>query len=247
METPSDLVAVEDLCRTFGRRRALDGVSFRIAAGEAVLLSGPNGAGKTTLLRILSGYAPASSGSGAIAGLDLFFDDADERFDIRQHVGYVPEGLPLYDEMLVGEYLRFRGRLRGLFGSVLRRHFADAVEACGLGEYRATVIGKLSRGVRARVALADAILHRPRVLLLDDPLASVDAAQRRTFVETLRTTAEGRALLFATHTPDDAARLFTRAILLDRGHLVLDAPLDPAHPPASLSATVTGWLLDLAS
>lgn len=246
MDAPSALVAVENLCRTFGRKKALDGISFQVRGGEAVLLSGPNGAGKTTLLRILSGYAPATSGSGAIAGLDLFFDDVDERLDIRQHIGYVPEALPLYDEMLVGEYLRFRGRLRGLFGSVLRRHFGDALEACGLGEYRASVIGKLSRGIRARVALADAILHRPKVLLLDDPLASVDAAQRRAFVETLRVTCEGRALIFATHTPDDAARLFSRALLLDRGRLVLDAPLDPAHPPASLSATVTGWLLDLA-
>ena len=246
MDAPAPLVAVEDLTRTFGRKKALDAVSFSIQAGEAVLLSGPNGAGKTTLLRILSGFAPATSGSATICGRDLFFDDADERSDIRHHVGYVPESLPLYDEMRVGEYLRFRGRLRGFFGSVLRRHFNDALEACGLGEHRATVIGRLSRGVRARVALADAILHRPKVLLLDDPLASVDTAQRRAFVETLRNGASERVLLFATHTPDDAARLFTRALLLHKGRLVLDAPLDPVHPPVSLGATVTSWLLDLA-
>ena len=141
----------------------------------------------------------------------------------------------------------FKNSLYVPFGSILRRHFNDAVEICGLGEHRATVIGRLSRGVRARVALADAILHRPPVLLLDDPLASVDAAQRQTFLAALRNSAEERALLFATHTPDDAARLFTRVLLLDRGRLVLDAPLDPAHPPVSLGATVTGWLLDLAS
>ncbi len=241
------MIAVENLSRTFGRKKALDGVSFRIGTGERVLLSGPNGAGKTTLLRILSGYAPASSGYGTLCGEDIFFDDADENLDIRRNIGYVPESLPLYDEMRGGEYLRFRGRLRGLFGSILRRHFNDAVEICGLGEHRATVIGRLSRGVRARVALADAILHRPPVLLLDDPLASVDTAQRQTFLAALRNSAEERALLFATHTPDDAARLFTRVLLLDRGRLVLDAPLDPAHPPVSLGATVTGWLLDLAS
>lgn len=241
------MIAVENISRSFGRKKALDGVTFRIEAGERVLLSGPNGAGKTTLLRILSGYAPATSGFGTVCGEDIFFDDADDSLDIRRNIGYVPESLPLYDEMRVGEYLRFRGRLRGLFGSILRRHFNDAVETCCLGEHRATVIGRLSRGVRARVALADAILHRPHVLLLDDPLASVDAAQRQAFLTALRNSAEERALLFATHTPDDAARLFSRVLLLDRGRLVLDAPLDPLHPPPSLGATVTGWLLDLAT
>ena len=241
----SPLIAVEHLARTFGAKKALVDVSFSVGAGEAVLLTGPNGAGKTTLLRILAGYIPATSGSGTICGLDLFYDDEDEALDIRQHIGYVPEALPLYDEMRVGEFLRFRGRLRGLFGGVLRRHFADALEACGLGEYRATAIGRLSRGVRARVALADAILHRPRVLLLDDPVASVDAAQRQSFVNVLRNSAEGRAMIFATHTPDDVARLFTRALLINRGELLQDVQLDPTHPPVALGTLVTSWLLNL--
>ena len=247
MNAPAPLIAVEHLARTFGPKKALSDVSFAIGAGERVLLSGPNGAGKTTLLRILSGYIPATSGSGTICGLDLFYDDEDDALDIRQHIGYVPESLPLYDEMRVGEYLRFRGRLRGLFGGVLRRHFADALEACGLGEYRATAIGRLSRGVRARVALADAILHRPKVLLLDDPLASVDVAQRRAFITGLRNSAEGRALVFATHTPDDAAQLFTRALLLNRGELLQDVTLDPAHPPVSLGSLIASWLLNLTT
>ena len=243
----SPLIAVEHLARTFGAKKALSDVSFSIGPGEIVLLTGPNGAGKTTLLRILAGYVPATSGSGTICGLDLFYDDEDEALDIRQHIGYVPEALPLYDEMRVGEFLRFRGRLRGLFGGVLRRHFADALEACGLGEYRATAIGRLSRGVRARVALADAILHRPKVLLLDDPMASLDVAQRLAFLNVLRNSAEGRALLFATHTPDDAARLFTRALLLNRGELLQDVTLDPAHSTLSLGALVTSWLLNLTT
>lgn len=239
------MISVEHITRTFGRKKALDDVTFSLKKGETVLLTGPNGAGKTTLLRILAGVAPATAGQGSIDGRDLFFDDADESLDIRRLIGYVPETLPLYEDMRVGEYLRFRGRLRDLFGSVLRRHFNEAVEICGLGDHRATLIGNLSRGVRARVALADAILHHPPVLLLDDPIASVDAAQRHRFLDALRNAAESRTTLFATHTPDDAARLFNRALLLSKGHLLLDTPLDPSHPPLSLGATVTGWLFDL--
>lgn len=241
------MISVKNITRTFGRLKALDDVSFELKDGETVYLAGPNGAGKTTLLRILSGYAPASSGSGSINGLDLFFDDADSANDIRRLIGYVPESLPLYEDMRAGEFLRFRGRLRGLFGSELRHRFADAIEICGLGEHRATTIGRLSRGVRARVALADAILHQPPVLLLDDPVASVDLAQRRHFLEALRQASESRTTLFATHTPDDAAKLFTRALLLSRGKLVGDEPLDPAHPLPSLGATISNLLLNVES
>ena len=236
-------IDAQQLTKRFGRTLAVDGATFRAEAGERVALVGRNGAGKSTLLRMLATFLPPTSGAATVSGFDVF----SQSNAVREIVGYLPEGSPIEPEMGVVEYLRFRGRLRGLFGSILRRHFNDAVEICGLGEHRATVIGRLSRGVRARVALADAILHRPPVLLLDDPLASVDAAQRQTFLAALRNSAEERALLFATHTPDDASRLFTRVLLLDRGRLVLDAPLDPAHPPVSLGATVTGWLLDLAS
>ena len=238
------MISVSHISRNFGSLKALNDVSFTLKTGETALLSGPNGAGKTTLLRILAGYAPASSGRGSIDGMDLFYDDADASLDIRRSIGYVPESLALYEDMRAGEYLRFRGRLRGLFGSDLRHRFADAIEACGLGEHRATLIGRLSRGVRARVALADAILHQPPVLLLDDPVASVDIVQRRRFVDALRNAAESRTTLFATHSPEDASRLFNRVLLLSSGRLVLDEPLDPAHPLPSLGATVTGWLLN---
>lgn len=238
------MISVQHITRTFGRLKALDDVSFDLKDGDTAYLAGPNGAGKTTLLRILSGYAPASSGQGTIDGLDLFYDDADSTNDIRRLIGYVPETLPLYEDMRAGEFLRFRGRLRGLFGSELRHRFADAIEICGLGEHRATLIGRLSRGVRARVALADAILHRPRVLLLDDPVAAVDVAQRQHFFDALRQASESRTTLFATHTPDDAAKLFTRVLLLSRGRLVGNEPLDPAHPLLSLGAVVSGMVID---
>jgi ABC-2 type transport system ATP-binding protein len=239
------MITVSHITRSFGRTKALDDVSFSVDDGQTALLSGPNGAGKTTLLRILAGYAPANSGQGSVAGRDLFYDDSEELLDIRRVIGYVPETLPLYDDMIVGEFLRFRGRLHELYGSVLRRHCDEAIEACGLQEHRARPIGVLSRGLRARVALAAAILHRPEVLLLDDPIASIDATQRRHFLDALRNAASTRTTLFATHTPDDAAGLFNRVLLLSKGRLVLDAPLDTAHPPLSLSATVTGWLHDI--
>lgn len=238
-------ISVSHISRSFGAKKVLSDISFSLEAGESVLLSGPNGAGKTTLLRILSGTAPASSGEGEIGGIDLFFDDSDESLDIRRLVGYVPARLPLYDDMYTGEYLRFLGRLHGLYGGALRRNFAEVLECCGLGEHRATLLGQLSSGTRARVALAGALIHRPSVLLLDDPLSTIDIAQRRRFIDTLRNAAESRAILLATHTPDDAARLFTRVLLLSGGRLVLDVPLDPTHPMPSLGAAVTSWLLNV--
>lgn len=238
-------IILSHISRNFGSKRALTDVSFSLKAGETVLLSGPNGAGKTTLLRILSGFTPATSGEGSIDGMDLFFDDSDPTQDIRRVIGYVPERLPLYPEMVVGEYIRFQGRLHGIYGSTLRRFFGEALECCGLEEHRATLIGRLSRGVQARVALAGAILHKPSVLLLDDPLASIDIAQRRRFIDSLRNTSETRVTLLATHTPDDAARLFNRVLLLSGGRLVLDQPLDPTRPLLSLGASVTSWLLNV--
>ena len=238
------MVSVSHISRTFGRKTALDDVSFSLKKGDTALLSGPNGAGKTTLLRILAGYAPASRGSGTIDGRDLFLDDTPSR-DLREIVGYVPESVPLPDDMLVGEYLRFRGRLHGIYGSALRRSFGEVVELCGLGELRATPLARLSRGARVRAALAAALLHRPSVLLLDDPLAAIDTAQRLHLVSALRNAAGVRTTILATHTPDDAARLFTRVLLLANGRLVFNTPLDPNHPPLSLGATVTGWLLDM--
>ncbi len=239
------MIDVEGITRRFGTKTVLNRVSFHLDTGEVALLTGANGAGKTTLLRILSGYAPAETGRGKINGLPLFYDDADASTDIRRHIGYVAEGCPLYDEMKVGEYLRFRGRLKGIYGGDLRRAFTRVVDICGLGESRADLIRNVSHGVRARVSLADALLSDPPVLLLDDPLAAVDAVQRRKFYDVLRQTREHRTVIFASHTPDDSGALFSRVLGLAGGKLVLDDPMDAASlQTMSIGAMVANLLIN---
>lgn len=233
------MIEAENISRAFGRLTALHQVSFRIEAGEFVLLAGPNGAGKTTLLRILAGFAPPSAGCARIAGHDLF----DEAEAARAQLGYVPENLPMYNDMRVAEYLRFRGRLRRLPRRKLRRRIGELSDQFALASLRRTMIGALARGQRARVALADALLHEPPVLLLDDPLAALDAEQRAAVVDLLRGACSGTAVLLATHVPDEAAGLFTRILLLRTGRLLRDEAREPgAHPPQALSDTLRLWL-----
>jgi ABC-2 type transport system ATP-binding protein len=232
------MIEVELLSRTFGSRTALAGVTFRVAAGDAVMLLGPNGAGKTTLLRVLSGFLPATSGFVQVAGHDLF----DASLAARAALGYVPETAPLYAEMRVAEYLRFRGHLRRLRGRHLRRRTDAVVEQCGLLPHRRELIGALSRGQRVRVAVADALLHEPSVLLLDDPLAALDTDQRRQVLQLLESVRGSAAMLISTHLPDELTPLCGRLMLLRAGQLVRDAPVTPEDTAAGLRNRIAAWL-----
>lgn len=234
------MIEAENVTRTFGRKTALSDVGFRILPGETVLLAGPNGAGKTTLLRVLSGYAPATSGIVRIAGYDLF-EDAEAA---RSMLGYVPENIPLYQDMRVSEYLRFRGSLRHLARRSLRRRMEALIERFDLGPLRRALIGDLARGQRARVALADALLHEPTVLLLDEPLASLDAEQRQQFLSLLQEVRQHTAVLLATHFPDEGAHLFNRVLLLRQGHLLRNEARETSA--SGLQAQIAGWLSEAA-
>lgn len=233
------MIEAERVTRTFGRRTALAGVGFRVEPGESVLLAGPNGAGKTTLLRILAGFAPATSGWVRIAGCDVF----DESESARAVLGYVPENMPLYEDMRVAEYLRFRGRLRKLPRRLLRRRLQEVSEQFELASVRGELIGALAKGQRARVALADATLHEPRVLLLDEPLAALDAQQRANVLRLLVEIRKSATVLMATHFPDEASGLFSRVLLLRAGQLLRDTVLPPrGESQPSLQARLSQWL-----
>lgn len=230
------MIEVEQLTRTFGNRTALDGISFRLDVGEASLLTGPNGSGKTTLLRILSGFLPATSGFAHVAGHDLLNDS----LAARAALGYVPENAPLYGEMRVAEYLRFRGRLRGLHLRALRRRVEAVTDQCDLRAIRHELIGTLSRGQRMRVAVADALLHEPSVLLLDDPLASLDTEQRLQTVQLLQAVRGNAAILVSTHYPDELRPLCGRRLQLRAGHLVDDAAESLGAKPSPPNAAARG-------
>jgi len=214
-------VQVESLTRRFPRCEALGGISFRVPRGEILGLLGPNGSGKTTSLRVLAGYLYPTSGHVRVAGYDV----TTHSLEVRRRIGYLPENVPLYPEMRVDEYLNFRGHIKGLKGERLSTRRREVVEQCGLGDCSRRIIGTLSRGFRQRTGLADCLLHEPEVLLLDEPLATLDAGQVQIIRELLREWGRTRAILFSTHVLAEAEKLCDRVLVLNAGRVAaLDTP-----------------------
>ncbi len=211
------MLEIHQLGRRFGRRIALDDVSFDVAPGEIVGLLGSNGAGKTTLLRVLAGYLEPTSGDVALDGRSTF----EQGLDIRRVTGYLPERCPLYDEMRVGDYLLFRARLRGLSVRRSRRRVREVVTECGLGEVVRQPIGTLSSGLRRRTGLAETLLAHPRILLLDDPLAGLDLAHGRHIRQSIVAASVRAAVIVSGHGLADLVELCTRFVVLREGRLVL--------------------------
>ena len=218
-------IDVQHLCKRFGRTVAVDDATFRVAPGERVALVGRNGAGKTTLLRMLATFLPPTSGTATVSGFDLFAQSNA----VREITGYLPEGSPAEPDMGVVEYLRFRGRLRRMPRPRLRRRLHDVVEFCELAQVRTAPIRSLSAGQRRAVGLADAILHEPDVLLLDDPTAALDPVQARKIAAMVASpeVSEGRVVLFATHDAAFVRAAATRTLRLDHGRVAEDAPGAP--------------------
>src|SRR5215471_2262389 len=166
----TNMIEVANLTKRYGSRIALSGISFTVARGEIVGLLGPNGAGKSTTMRILSCYLPATSGTARVAGLDVFTDsDA-----VRRRIGYMPENNPLHPDMRVREYLKFRARLKGLSRKRCRERVDIVMQQCGLTDVSRRIIGQLSKGYRQRVGLADALVHEPELIILDEPTIGLD-------------------------------------------------------------------------
>ncbi len=214
----SIMVTVEKLSKRFGRITALEEVSFKIPSGAVVGLLGVNGAGKTTLMRILAGYLSPSAGYVRIT------DNARPELpaEARRRIGYMPENTPLYSEMRVGEYLRFRGRIKGLSGRRLRGRIAHVLGQCDLEDVSRRLIGRLSRGYRQRLGLADALLHEPELLVLDEPIANLDPNQRRA-LHTLIARQRGKnTVLLSSHILTDVESLCEQVIILHKGRVAVD-------------------------
>lgn len=214
------MIEIRQLSKTFAGLPALQDVSFSVSPGERVALIGCNGAGKTTLLRILATFLPATSGFASIFGHDLF----SESEAVRAITGYLPENAPLYLDMRVEEYLKFRGKLRRMGIMHLHRRLHEVVAFCDLLPYRNATINSLSCGLRRRVGIADAILNEPKVLLLDDPLASCDPYQADKITDLLssRDICADRTLIFTTHSRETVQAIASRILFLDRGRVCAD-------------------------
>jgi len=209
------MIEAQSLSRRFGDFTAVDGVSFTAADREILGMLGPNGAGKTTTIRMITGFLPPTSGRVTVAGVDLF----ESPTEARRQVGYLPENVALYPEMRVDEYLTFRARLEGLAGGKARGAISEVVERCLLGDVRHQIIGTLSKGYRQRVGLATAILHRPSVLVLDEPTVGLDPKQIIAIRELIRELGRERTLLLSTHILPEVELLCDRVIIIDRGRI----------------------------
>ena len=209
------MIEVSNLSKRYVGKTALDGISFEVGQGEIVGFLGPNGAGKTTTIRILTGYLPASSGTASVAGYDVFRDS----IQARRKIGYMPENVPLYEDMRVKEYLRFRANLKGMRGREARKGVGDAMELCGLVEMRGKMIGSLSKGYRQRVGLADALVHNPDLLILDEPTNGLDPNQIRRVRELIKKLGLTHTILISTHILSEVEMTCDRVIILDRGRV----------------------------
>jgi ABC-2 type transport system ATP-binding protein len=210
------VVAALDLTKWYGPRLALDQVSLEVEPGEVMGLLGPNGSGKTTVLRILTGYLRPSSGTARIAGLDVVHDS----LAARARVGYVPEDVPLYDWMAVGEFLVFMARVKGLAGRTVTGAVDAAIQRLSLGDVRRLLIGKLSRGYRQRVAIAQALLGDPDLLILDEPTNGLDPRQIIEMREHIRALGREHTVLVTSHILGEIERVADRVAILLGGRLL---------------------------
>ena len=215
------MIEVHDLTKQYAGRVAVNQISFHVKPGEIVGFLGPNGAGKSTTMRILSGYMPPSSGRAAVNGFDVF----RQSLEVRRSVGYMPETAPLYVDMRVKEYLRFRAELKGLRGQEMRIRMGEVMDLCAITDVRRRLIANLSKGYRQRVALADALLHRPPLLILDEPTNGLDPVQIRQVRELLRGLGPNHTILLSTHILQEVEATCDRVIMIHHGRvLAMDTP-----------------------
>ncbi len=212
------MIEAQALSRRYGDFIAVDQISFTVNEGEIVGFLGPNGAGKTTVIRMVTGFLPPSAGHLRVAGKNLFA----EPVAARREIGYLPENVALYPELRVREYLAYRARLEGMTGSDAQQAIADTVRDCLLGEVKDQIVGTLSKGFRQRVGLATAILHRPKVLVLDEPTVGLDPKQIIAIRELIRSLGRQRTLLLSTHILPEVELLCDRVMIIDRGRIVAE-------------------------
>ncbi|MEY5019310.1 MAG: hypothetical protein RLZ22_398 [Verrucomicrobiota bacterium] len=209
------MIQVNQLTKRYARHEAVRGIDFSVERGEIVGFLGPNGAGKTTTLRMLTGYLPPTSGTATVAGFDVFHDS----IEARKRIGYMPENVPLYDDMRVREYLRFRAGIKGLEGKELRHRVGEVIELCGLQSVRRKMIKTLSKGFRQRVGLADALVHDPELLILDEPTNGLDPNQIRQIRELIKQLGKSHTVLLSTHILHEVEMTCNRVIIIDQGKI----------------------------
>ncbi len=222
-------IRVKNLTKQYGSQRAVNQISLSVQPGEIVGFLGPNGAGKSTTMKIATGYLPPTDGTVEVNG----FDVRAHPIDVRRSVGYLPEHNPLYLDLYVKEYLRFAGSLHNLRGADLSRRIGDMIELVGLGREQHKRISQLSKGYRQRVGLAQALLHNPPVLILDEPTTGLDPNQLAEIRQVIRNAGQDKTVLFSTHIMQEVEAVCDRVVIINRGQIVADGPLSQLRSASS--------------
>ena len=235
------MIQIENLVKAFGAKRAVDGVSFAVERGEVLGFLGPNGAGKSTTMRMITGFFPPTSGRVRVGGHDV----AEAPLEAKRLIGYLPEAAPSYPDMSVHGFLSFAAEIRGLAGEARRKAVGRVAELCFLGSVLHQSIDTLSKGYRHRTCLAQALIHDPEVLILDEPTDGLDPNQKHEVRNVIRELGRTKAIIFSTHILEEVDAVCTRAIIIDRGRIVasgtpdeLGRPLDEVFRRLTLPDTV---------
>jgi len=210
------MIKVTDLTKRYARTTAVDQISFEVAAGQIVGFLGPNGAGKTTTMRMLTCFLPPSAGTASVAGFDVL----EQPMEVKKRIGYLPESPPIYPEMETAEYLQFVGKLKGLSGAELQKQVDYVCDRCAIADVRNKLLGKLSKGYRQRVGLAQAIIHNPDVLILDEPTAGLDPKQINETRDLIKGLAGDHTIILSTHILPEVEQTCEQVIIINRGKVV---------------------------
>src|SRR5213593_601203 len=216
------MIEVEKLTKNYGQFTAIRDVSFSVAPGDIVGFLGPNGAGKSTTMRILSCFMPASSGSARVAGYDVFRDS----LEVRKRIGYLPENVPLYADMRVGPYLDFVAEVKGIARRERKSQVADVMDRCLITDVQNRLIGKLSKGYRQRVGLAQAIISDPHVLILDEPTIGLDPQQITEIRSLIKSLAGDHTVILSTHILPEVSMVCSSVVIINQGVIVAQGPID---------------------
>ena len=215
------MIQIQNLTKDYGQLRALDNVSFTIQKGEIVGFLGPNGAGKTTTLKIMTCFMPPNSGNVYIDDLNIY----QSSIEVRKKIGYLPEGCPLYGEMNVVDFLKFVAELRDIDKDIILKRVREMIQTCGLQDVVHKEIGELSKGYRQRVGLAAAMIHNPKILILDEPTTGLDPNQIVEIRELIKRLGREKTVLISTHILREVEATCDRVIIIDKGKIVADGPL----------------------
>ncbi len=225
------MIEVKNLTKYYGKRLAVDDISFNVEKGEIVGFLGPNAAGKTTTMRILTGFLAPTRGDVKVAGYDILTNS----LEARRHIGYLPEAIPLYTDMTIRGYLDFLARLRGVPGDRVKSRVEDVVELCHLEEYFDVLISKLSKGFRQRVGVAQAIVHEPGVLILDEPTIGIDPIQIASTRQLIKELGKEHTVLISTHILPEVSMVCERVIIIHQGKIIAEDRIE------NLSSLVSGF------